>query len=446
MPDTGYSPGGDFGTGGQPIDMSGGGLDPSAYYALSPGGAFPGDEWAYLQWLSGVSRGTAGANPSFQLPDWMLHASGGKGALSKFVQWNATHGGVGNPPTGFGTGESGGYPYQLYSGPGAAYGPQGGPLSGLIDQGNPNNIDGPSDPAGGSQPAGKGTKPKGHGGGGAAAPNFTFSPYQGIGYKPSFVAWQPIAPGSQGPYPPTEFVSPGGRAVPSNSVAPLAPQTAGPKVNPHPTGKWRGPNKGKPLGKGGKPPAGAPGAGGPGGPGGPGGGSGDPLDLLLHGPGPNNVSDHHDPTFSGFNPNNLDKATPSWVLDPTTGINNTAGFPGATIPAPKEGQSWDDYYSALHDAGFNMDTIGSLLGPYGFEQTGGAGRGGNPSEQGPPSWKWGWGTGPVVGDPGGGGYHFANQGGPGGGAGAPGGGWGASGGGHPDMSGGSSGYYNRLAY
>lgn len=431
MPDTGGDPGGGFGTGGQPIDVSGGGLDPSAYYALSPGGAFPGDEQNLLAWLSGVSRGTAGANPNFQLPSWILNSGKGTGALSKFIQWNATHGGVGDPPTGFGTGQSGGYPYQLYSGPGAAYGPQGGPLSGLLDQGNPNNFDGPTDPAGGSQPPGKGGKVKGKGGGGVAAPNFTFVPYQGIGFKPSFVGWQPIAPGTPGPYPPTQFVSPGGRAVPSNAAPPAAP--AGPPSAPArtPTGFWRGPNKGKPqTPRGGKSPAGGAGvAGGPG-----------PLnpDALLHGPGPNNVSDHRDPTFSGYDPNTLDKGTPGWLKDPTTGINNTAGFPGPTIPPPAQGQSFADYLGTLHDLGLNTDTIASLLGPYGFTQTGGAGRGGNPSDQGPPSWNWGWGTGPVVGDAGGGNYHFANQG-PGAGGGG-GGDFGASGGGKIDMSGGGSGY------
>lgn len=447
MPDSG---GGDFES-GAPIDVSGGGLDPSAYYALSPGGAFPGAQQNYLAWLSGVSRGTAGSNPDFELPDWLTNAGKGTGILSKFINWNAQNGGVGNPPTGFGLGNTGGYPYQTYSGPGAAYGPQGGPLSGLLDQGNPNNVDGPTSTVNVPPNTNKSPRPRGGGGGGSVAPNFTFTPYAGIGFKPSFVGWQPITPGTPGPYAPTQFVTPGGRAGPSNTMpAPGSGTPPAPAANPHPTGKWRGPNKGKPFG----PRPGAPGA--PAGPGGnspngpPGsaGGPGGPLnpDAALHGPGPNSAIDHRDPTFSGYNPNNLDKATPGWQLDPSTGINNTAGMGAPTLPAPKNGESWDDYYNQLHDLGLSGDTIAAVLGPYGYTQHGAGSGESNGNAQGPSSWSWGWGTGPVVGGPNDpGGYHFANQGiGPGGfGGGAD--NFGASGGGKTDVSGGGSGYYSKLA-
>jgi hypothetical protein len=355
----------------------------------------------YLQWLSGVSRGTAGANPNFQLPDWMLKAPGRVGELARGIQWNATHGGTGNPPTGFGLGETGGYPYQANSGPGAAYGPAGGPLHGLLDQGNPNVVDVTEDPTGGQQPPGPPQKPKGHGGGGSAAPNFFFSSPGGIGYKPSFVAWQPIPYGQSAGAPPTQFVSPGGRAVPSNAApAPAPPQV--PSAPPgRPGGHPKGGGKGKPPAPG-KTPPGAPG--GPPGPGSSGGPILPPDSGFTPGQGggrPSNPFDRKDPTFSGYNPNTLDKATPGWIYDPTTGINNTAGFPGATPPSPQGGETWDDYYNQLRDLGLNQDTIGSLLGPYGY--TRGPGKDGQ--------WSWGWGTGPVVGgpmDPQG--YHYANTG------------------------------------
>jgi hypothetical protein len=91
-----------------------------------------------------------------------------------------------------------------------------------------------------------------------------------------------------------------------------------------------------------------------------------------------------------------------WMRDPTSGTRNTAGFPLPTPWAPGQGggslftdpsgawyvggsgQTLDDYLTQLHEMGMDQESIGSLLGPYGFRQDDAGG------------WSWAWGTGPVV--------------------------------------------------
>lgn len=297
----------------------------------------------------------------------------------------------------------GGYPYHFFSGPAADYGPQGGPLHGLVDQGRPEIWDTPEHrPPGDEAGPGQGGGRRGGGRGG----NYTFTPYAGMAGGGSFVDWQPIQPGTPGPYEPTRFV-PGGGGDPLSAAQP-------------------------PGGRGGRRGGGAGGRGGAGGQGQRqgGGGSGagggqrpapapaqpasspaSPLDIMAqivfgggtggHNPGIGEAS--RAATHGGVDVGNLDFATPGWTRDPTTGILNTSGFPGSTIPAPRDGESFDEYLTRLHDAGFDQATIQSLLGGQGF----------SPGDHNVTTgrddpWTWNWGTGPVVRDEGG--YRFARSG------------------------------------
>jgi hypothetical protein len=87
----------------------------------------------------------------------------------------------------------------------------------------------------------------------------------------------------------------------------------------------------------------------------------------------------------GYDTGFLDRGTPGWTHDPTTGILNTAGMPGATPGARRSGETADDYITRLHDQGMDMESIIGMMN--------------------------GWGTGNVVRRPGAGGddsYGFAN--------------------------------------
>lgn len=384
---TGYDPY------GPAPDNSGGGLDPSLYYAISPGGRFPGDEENYREYLAAQSRGTAGGNPGYDVPDW-VERFGKLGRLAGWHERNVQNGGEGQSPN-----QVGGYPYHFFSGPGASYGPPGGPLHGLVDQGRPGDPwDGADRPEYVPQDT-KGGKKKGGGGGGGSF-NLVPQPYAGLSGGGSFVDWQPTHPfsGSTGP---TRFV--GGQGASSPATAPVtqgAPGAAGPGRGAVGGGGGRG-GRGRGLGSG-KGKGGAKG----GGKGGDKQGNLDPetlLEILL---GPRGLR-RHDPLGpgpglresigGGVNTNNIDMGTPGWMRDPTAGVHNTGGMPGPTPFAPNPGDTFDSYLTRLHDAGFDSGSIGSMLGPNGFKQ----------NDQG--GWDWGWGTGPVI--RGADGYQFANQGG-----------------------------------
>lgn len=384
MPYTGYDP---FG----PDDPSGGGLDPSAYYALSPGGRFPGDTQNYLEYLAAQSRGTAGGNPDYDVPDWMTRL-GRIGRMLGAHERNVQQGGEGQVPS-----DVGGYPYQFWSGPGAYYGPPGGPLHGLVDQGRPTEPwDGTDHHENGTESGGGGRH---RGGGGGPKMSFSFTPYQGMAHQSSFVDWQPTAPGT-GADGPTRFVHPS-VYKPSAQIPPLGGGGGGVAGR---GGNGGGGTKG--AGRGGR---GGRGRGGNGGgkpsPGKPTAAptpADDLLALLLGSRGtPNRFGAAQGPglrgsVLGGVDVNNIDKGTPGWQQDPTTGIANTRGMPNGTPFGPDPGESFDHYLTRLHDSGLDSDAIGSMLGPNGFRQ----------NDAG--EWEWGWGTGPVVHGPNG--YQFANQG------------------------------------
>lgn len=384
MPYTGYDP---FG----PQDPSGGGLDPSLYYALSSGGRFPGDTQNYLEYLAAQSRGTAGGNPDYDVPDWMTRL-GRVGRMLGAHERNVRQGGEGQAPS-----DVGGYPYHFFSGPGASYGPPGGPLHGLVDQGRPTDPwDGPDRPQGGSTGGGGS---KGGGKGGGPKFNFNFTPYAGMQHQSSFVDWQPTQAfsGSSGP---TRFVPGQG----STSMPPAMPPVSSiPPLGSRPGngggaggGKGAGGRRGGGSGKPGKPSGPGKGTQAP--------GNSAPLDFLSWlvqnrgsenrwgaAPGPGLRGS----VGGGVDVNNIDKGTPGWMQDPTTGIWDTRGMPNATPSGPNPGESFDSYLARLHDSGLDSEAIGGLVGPYGFHQ----------NESG--DWEQGWGTGPVIRGPGG--YQFGNQ-------------------------------------
>lgn len=384
------------------IDVSGGGSDPSAYYALSPGGRFPGDLYAYLESLGALSRGTAGANPDYDVPDFLQNLPGVLGRLFRGHEQNVRNGGTGDVSY-----PLGGYPYQFFSGPAAQFGPPGGPLHGLVDMGNPDIWDFPErapDPP--PSPPGRGRRQ-----GAGPVPPSTLPTYRGAGHSAQFLDWQPVQtfgdpsagrPGQAPPASPSRFV-PGqgqgpapapprsregagpGQTLPLKPAAPRKPARAGQPANPGGPAPTTGSGSGNPyldfLARlfGGLTPAGStggdPASGSP--------GRREPGSLLGR------------PDLRGVNTGNLDLGSPGWIHDPTTGINNTAGFPLGTPNAPRLGQSWDDYAASLHDQGFSTDDILSLIGGrYGFTGQGG-------------DWDWNWGTGPVMRGPNG--YDFARN-------------------------------------
>ncbi len=375
--------------GGEPIDISGGGYDPSAYYHQSPGGRFPGDTQNFLDYLVGVERGTAGNNPDYDVPAWAERLPGLYGRFARWHESNVRNGGVGNAP------DHADPSLYLYSGPGARYGPPGGPLHGLLDQERPHNWDGTD----GSTPdpgTGGGGGRRG-GGGGGGQPNFQFQAYGGLNHTPSFVDWQPDNPIGQ----PTRYTY--GQ---NTRQAPPAP-TGGP-IPGQPGGGGGGGGRGPGRGAGGPGGGGGRGTPGPTDPAQPrGGGSEDDFYSFLDeffngisGRGPAEAGRNFRQGFgAGVDMNLLDKGTPGWMRDRTLNPN-LAGNPTPETPiAPRDGQSFEDYLDSLGRQGYDIDTISSLLGPNGYRR----------QEDG--SWTWGWGTGPVT--RGENGYQFANGTGPG---------------------------------
>ncbi len=419
MPDTGESPYGVFTPGGA-TDVSGGGEDPSYAWSLAPGGSFPGADQNYLGYRQGDPYGNPGYKPGY-LSSLLSHTR--LGPLISGMTANAQSPGAGQAPGDPTT--SGGYPYQGWSGPGAAYGPITGPTRGLIDQGRPPGTayDGPETKPSISGEGGGTTK---KGGNKRPTQHFSFTPYQAIQVHPQFVDWQPSNPGD--PSTPTRFVSGSGSSTPATP----APAAQKPGKGPGKPGKGGSGGKGSPAGPGGQAPAGTGGAGGKPGLGQPPMGArqpvGAPATSVPPGTSPYGTQqirardgkpDFTAGTYGGVDTNYIDYRTPSWLRDPTTGILNTSGMPDPTPFAPDSpayqqsmggpNQQFDAYVTALHDRGLGTDDIMSLVGPYGYQQDGKGG------------WTWGWGSGPVVSNgPHGGNYSFASQ--------APGGGGGGGGG------------------
>lgn len=394
---------------GDPIDVSGGGADPTLYYGLAPGSPFPGTDQNYLGYNSGNPYGTPGYAP----PGWLAwlagHVRGGETLLNAHTG-NVNGPGAGQDP-GLGTA---GYPYQFFSGPGAPYGPANGPGHGLVDMGRPPGEiwDHPEWQPEGTSTSGKGG---GKGKGGQQAGHFSFQPYQGLNYHSSFVDWQPTTPGTT-PKGATRFVAGAGSSLPGGPVpaGPGGPQKPG-KGGKGGRGGGNGPG-GAGTGPG-APNAGKPGPGKPGGQNGPSGGpyGSNPADPNSARPRLGYSGHGTDSMFGGVDVNNIDFRTPGWLGDPTTGILNTAGMPNATPFAPDSNnrggysQAFDEYLNRLHDQGLSTNDIMSLLGPYGYKI----------DDNG--DFQWQWGSGPVVrGDNG---YTFARQ--------ASGGGGGAAGGEKP---------------
>lgn len=420
MPYSGYDP---QQPGALP-DVSGGGRDPSAYYALSPGGRFPGDIYSYLEYLSGLDRGTAGSNPDYNVPDWLQNLPGSGGNVLRRLlsahERNVQNGGTGQSPD-----LPGGPLHSFFSGPGAYYGPPGGELNGVIDIGRPTPWDGVDDPGLGrgvseTVPGGGGGR---GGGGGNRTPLAPPIPYAGLSFRPSFEAWNPS--GAGGP-----ITTPGR----SSLFGAATPTPAGPRpgTTPGRGGAGGGAGGGR-AGRG----SGVGGAGGGGGrnnqnlgvgarPGSsPPAGLQDFLDSLGRATDPVHFrqtgEDFRAGTLGGVDVGNLDRGTPGWLFDPTTGIVNTSGFPGATPFGPETGQNRDSYIAQLHDQGLSNESIATLLGPYGFTYTGPSAALRSDSKPGegmfdlrPGTWEWNWGTGPVLVDKelraqGQGGYSFARD-------------------------------------
>jgi hypothetical protein len=391
MPDTGYDPYGGF-TPGAPIDMSGGGEDPGYYYSLAPGSPFPGATANYLGYRSGASVGNAGG--SGEKPGH-IPLGGALGRLGNFVLWNNATGGPGQQPSG-----PGGYPYQFWSGPGAAYGPASGPGTGLVDMGRPVGSiwDGAEQKPPGSTDSSPGTTKKP--GGGGHHQTFNLQPYQGLRSTPQFVEWNPTPYGAR----PNPSIFSGGGPSSTPGPAPL-PVTRKPPHGGSGAGSGASGGGGRPSGGQGA----APGTVKPGSPVTPPGSIFDPANPPGWHPQAKPTPDHgQNSTFGGVDSNYLDFMTPSWTRDPTTGIMNTSGFPGSTLTAPQSGglqteggqgtfpaQTFDSYMAQLHDQGLSNDEIMSMVGRYGYQQDSSG------------NWQWNWGTGPVVGNPGGGGYQFA---------------------------------------
>lgn len=403
MPWTGYDPQ----QSGGPIDVTGGGMDPSYAWALTPG-RFNGDEWAYLEYLAAkdpsASRTADGIGPGDADPNYKAPKLPGNGALSKIInallalhQKNVTdHSGLSNP----------GDPQQgnvqsAFSGPGAAYGPLTGPTRGLFDQGNDGIFDGPEGRGdlGTVGGAPSGGKHHGGGGGGYTGPSGPVVP-TAQPYQAHFLAWQPTNTGTP------RFTGPAGPTSPAPAPA------AAPGKQPPPggyQGRWRGPNRGG-SGAGSSSPS--PAADGGGATSSGGGdlsvaeaarqlgldpktindliagvsGSGVAAGNVPEG-GPRGRYDFGQNDFLGYDTNMLSMNAPGTLRDPSFGVYDTSGMPNPTPFMKNPGETSDDYMTRLHDAGFGMDDIGKLMSM----QSG-----------------WGgWGT--VVGNQGGGGYHFANQ-------------------------------------
>src|SRR6185436_14426970 len=246
---------------GDPIDVSGGGADPTLYYGLAPGSPFPGSDQNYL----GYNSGTPWGSPGWAPPGWLAwmasHVRGGESLLNAHGR-NVNSPGAGQDP---GTGQAG-YPYQFFSGPGAPYGPANGPGHGLVDLGRPPGEiwDHPEWQPEGTSTSGE-PKKKGHGG--QQTGHFTFQPYAGLNYHSSFVDWQPTAP-APAPQGATRFVSGAGSSLPGGP--PSAAPGGGKGPGKGGGGLGGGTGSGGPGGGQGGPGPGKPGQGKPGKPGGPG--------------------------------------------------------------------------------------------------------------------------------------------------------------------------------
>ncbi len=362
---------------GTTFDPVGQSLDWSTYHLLSPGGRFPNDLGMFLEWLAasdpGPGRDPGSPNPGFEIPSDIEERKGILAAILRQIERDQRAGGIGpvsNPL-------EAGPPYLTWSGPGARFGPEGGPLHGLLDQGGDRLLDrdyGPEPaPPSGAEP------PKGKGGGGEPKFNFQFQPYEGTTYTPQFQGWDPTQPF-------TNARPPSGPGKSSITPAPGAPVL--------PPGKKPKPPKG---GGGGKVPAGpgggpgAPGGGGkgggpqqeaattpPGGTPGPSGPAGPPPTLaeVLAGlrtifdqnpdaPGLNPAAFLREGGFRGYDPGFLDKGTPGWTRDPSLGILNTAGMPRQTPRSKEGGESLDEYMTYLHDLGYDNESILGLLNKWG---------------------------------------------------------------------------------
>jgi hypothetical protein len=303
------------------------------------------------------------------------------GALSRALGGSST---PGQPVSG----QAGG-PVNFFSGPGATYTSPGSTLNGLGDIGNPRPADGTDSPGLGavpnSGPLSGGGGGKGHGGGGGGGGTYVFHPYGGLQGQGAFVNWNPKYPGQAA----------GGATFTGGSPSSDRPALAPP---PPPRGSGGVPGQGEPGG-GGKAPGGGSAGRSPGKP-----GKTPAQDLPAPGaglgarPAPRQ-SDPLNQGYKGVDTTNLDRGTPGYVQDSTTGIQDTAGMPMGTLPAPKPGESYQDYMTQLHDLGYSQDSIASIVGRYGF--------GPGPTGPGPGGEGWNWGTGPVM--RGANGYGFANQ-------------------------------------
>lgn len=218
------------------------GLDPSQYYALSPGGRFPGDIWAYLEGLAAMDPAPGrddpyAPNPDYNVPNALERLPGPLGrAISAFLrQHEASVRRGGGDASSINNPLEAGYPYQGWSGPGAQYGPLGGDLHGLLDMGNVNLGDFDFSGGGGGDVAPEKPRKGKGGGGGASFGPLNFQPYAGVQHTPQFVDWQPKQP-HHVDNTPTRFVSgnragaapPGGPSVP----VPAVPGGAGPRGKP----------------------------------------------------------------------------------------------------------------------------------------------------------------------------------------------------------------------
>jgi hypothetical protein len=369
--------------GGEPIDISGGGPDPSAYYHQSPGGRFPGDQQNFLDYMIGLERGTAGGNPDYDVPAWAERLPGLYGRFARWHESNVRNGGPGQAP---GPVDPARF---LYSGPAARYGPPGGDLHGLLDQERPQPWDGPDGAPTPNDQGGGGGRRRGGGGGGGGS--FSYQAYGGLNHKPSFVDWQPDNPAGQ----PTRFVY--GENTRQQGSAPLP----GP-ISARPGGGGGGGGRGGQRGNQVPPSGTGPAGNKPTKPGGPSeqdfldylndvlGGGGGAQDKIARG------RDFRAGMGGGVDMNLLDKGTPGWMRDRTLNPNLAGHQTPETLIAPRTGQSTEDFLDSLGRQGYDIDTISSLMGPNGYKR----------QEDG--SWTWGWGTGPVT--RGENGYQFANDG------------------------------------
>lgn len=368
------------------IDPTGHSLDPSTYYALSSGGRFPGDVWAYLEGQAAMDpsadRSGNRANPDYNLPAWLERVPGRMGnIIARLVrghEWNVRNNNDAALPNPLEAGN----PYQGWSGPGARYGPEGGPLHGTLDQGSDHlgDFDYGIWPDGPNAPANNNRRRRG-GGGGDFGP-LNFQPYGGTPHQSQFVDYQPIAPFSVDNSPTRMVPGRGGTPVGGTPVGgggvgqPAVPTPGGgrgerPRPNGQPSGRGAGAST-PPAGAGGRPRGGA-GAGTS-----PFSGNLPPelVELLMGDGSPvlpplRDRADFHTGQH-GFDVGYTFRGTPGWTTDPTTGILNTAGMPRATPPSRGMFSTDDEYITALHDLGWDNESIIGLMNDWG---TGGIVRG-----------------------------------------------------------------------